>query len=640
MKKFLPYILTFIITHSSFIITNAQWYDPEKVNPKATAIYEQAYNEAKEGKYDLSIQHINEAIKLDAKFVDAYLSIAGIYADKKDYQNSITNFEKGFALDSVYARHYLLPWSISLAGTGQFEKALQAVNKFLLIDKLNEQSKKAGNFRKGTYEFAIQYAKTHNAKQYVFTPLNLGDSINSSYLEYFPSFTIDGSKMIFTRRVKSDEDFYESDFINNKWSSAKLLAGNINTNLNEGAQTIAQDGSILIFTGCNYPEGFGSCDLYISYKTKKGWSEPENLGGFVNTDAWESSPSLSPDKKDLYFASNRFGGLGGKDIWVSHRLPNNKWSRPENLGEAVNTSGDESCPFMHADNETLYFNSNGLKGYGSTDLFFAKKINDSSWLEAENLGYPINTIDDEGSLIVAADGKTAYFASERSDSKGGLDLYSFILREDIRPLKTLWVKGKVYDKKTNAPLPSTVELTDVKTKNVISRLQTDEEGNYLTTLPVGKQYAFNVNRKNYLLFSENYDLTLTKNDSVFTKDIPLTPIEAGAMIVLKNIFFDTKKFNLKPESAAELDKVVQLLKDNPKLKIQISGHTDNVGKPKDNLLLSTNRAKSVLGYLLQKGIAPARLTSKGFGSTKPVADNKTEIGKAQNRRTEMTVVSN
>jgi outer membrane protein OmpA-like peptidoglycan-associated protein len=294
---------------------------------------------------------------------------------------------------------------------------------------------------------------------------------------------------------------------------------------------------------------------------------------------------------------------------------------------------------MHADNETLYFNSNGHKGYGSTDLYFAKKVSDSSWQMAENLGYPINTLDDEGSLIVAADAKTAYYASDRSDSRGGLDLYTFQLREDIRPLKTLWVKGKVFDKKTGAGLPSSVELRDIKSRKLISKVQTDEDGNYLTTLPVGKDYAFNVNRKGYLFFSDNFSLT-AGGDAVLNKDIPLQPIETGAVIVLKNIFFDTKKTELKPESTAELDKVVQLLNDNPKLKIQINGHTDNVGAVKDNLQLSNNRAKTVVGYLLQKGIAAARVTAKGFGSTKPVADNKTENGRAQNRRTELSVVSN
>ncbi len=640
-KNYIPkYFLAFCLQFIFVTICNAQWYDPEKVNKKAGEVYGQALNEASSGNYAIALRLINESLKLDPKLVDAYLSQAAIYGTLKKYDSSLTGYEQAFNLDSVYSKDYQLSYSISLAGTGKFQQALDAVNKFLTIDKLNKQSISAGNYRKSTYEFAISYDKTHPVKNYVFAPQNLGDSINSSNLEYFPSLTIDGSKMVFTRRINSDEDFYESNFINGKWSKAKPLPGKVNTNLNEGAQCISQDGQWIIFTGCNYPEGQGSCDLYISYKTKNGWSEAENLGPMINTDFWESSPSLSPDKRNLYFASAISGGFGGRDIWVSHRSPTGKWSRPENLGAAVNTSGDESCPFMHADNETLYFNSNGRPGYGSTDLFFTKKVSDTSWLEAENLGYPINTIDDEGSLIVAADAKTAYYASDKANGKGGLDLYTFELREDIRPLKTLWVKGKVFDKKTLAGLPSSVELTNIKTRNVVSKIQTDEDGNYLTTLPTGKDYAFNVNRKGYLFYSDNFSLSTNTSDSVFNKDIPLQPLESGAAIVLKNIFFDSKKFDLKPESIAELDKIVVLLNDNPNLKIEIDGHTDNVGIDKDNLLLSNNRAKTVVNYLLSKGVANTRLSYKGFGASKPIGDNTTDAGKAQNRRTELFVISN
>ena len=641
-KKYLIHktILSFLFFTFSFLLTNAQWYDPEKVNKKAGDIYGQAIEEAQNRNFTASIKHLNEALALDPKFVDVYLTRSNVYAAIKDYAASVVDFDIAMRMDSVYSQVYLLPYSISLAGVGKFQQALNAVNEFLATPSLNQQSLKAGNYRKSVYLFALDYEKKHPAKDYVFAPVNLGDNINTKDLEYFPSLTIDGKKMIFNRRINNDEDFYESDLVDGKWSKAEPLGGKVNTNLNEGAQNISQDGQLLIFTGCNYPEGEGSCDLYFSVMTNNGWSEPQNLGPVVNTDLWESSPSLSPDKRDLYFSSRRPGGFGGSDIWVTHRMLTGKWSRPENLGEAVNTSGDEGCPFMHADNETLYFTSNGHTGYGMTDLFFSKKVNDSSWVVAENLGYPVNTIDDEGSLIVAADGKTAYYASDGADNKGGIDIYSFQLREDIRPLKTLWVKGKVFDKKTNTGLPSSVELTDIKTGNRISKIQTDEDGNYLVTLPVGKDYAFNVNRKGYLFYSDNFSLQKNNSDSAFIVNIPLQPIEKGATIVLKNIFFETGKFDLQNESKSELNKLVNLLNDNPNLKIQIDGHTDNVGQEKDNLLLSTNRAKAVVGYLLSKAINTQRLTYKGFGSSKPVANNATEAGKALNRRTELSITGN
>ena len=636
-----PFFIFFllIITASSL---PAQWYDPLKVNTKATDIYLQGIAKAQNSEYTQAIQMIDAALRLEPRFVDAYLSLAGVYANLKDYHSSVNQFQKALSLDSVYSNYYLLPYSISLAGTGKFDEALVAVNRFLTNPKLNERSLKAGNFRKGCYEFAIAYAKEHPEKNYVFKPVNVGDNINSADLEYFPSLTIDGSKMVFTRRIKGNEDFYESDLEDHHWGKAKPLPGNINSSkFNEGAQNISQDGQWLIFTGCNFPEGLGSCDLYISHLTKMGWSEPENLGPNVNSEYWESSPSLSPDKRDLYFSSSVPGGFGGKDIWVSHRSEDGKWGSAKNLGPEINTTGDESCPFMHSDNQTLYFNSTGHKCYSDKpDLFVVKKLPGNKWGEPENLGYPINTIDDEGSLIVAADGKTAYYASDRSDTKGGMDIYTFELREDIRPLRTLWVKGKVFDAKTKNGLPSAVELTDVVSKETVSRLQTDEDGNYLVTLPVGKEYAFNVSRKGYLFYSDHFDLSNKINDSVFQVDIPLQPIEANASIVLKNVFFDSKKSILKTESITELDNVVRMMNENPKMKVQISGHTDNVGKPSDNLQLSMSRAVSVVNYLLGKGVKNDRLVFKGYGETHPVADNKTEQGKALNRRTELSVLSN
>lgn len=618
----------------------AQWYDPEKVNKKAAGFNEKAYMAATDGKYPEAISFLNQALQADPKFVDAVLSRAGIYGNMKNYTASVTDYEKALEMDRQYAQVYLLPYSISLAGTGNFEKALETVNVFLQNPKLNAQSKKAAEYRKGSYEFAIAYAKNHPAGNYVFAARNMGENINSQALEYFPSLTIDGSKMIYTRRENSDEDFYVSDFLNGQWSKALPIAGKINTNFNEGAQNISQDGDWLIFTGCNYPEGRGSCDLYISFRTKRGgWTEPENLPGAVNTEFWESSPSLSPDKKDLYFSSNRTGGYGGADIWVSHRLAGNRWSNPENLGSSINTGADEGSPFIHADNQTLYFNSSGQPGYGNTDLFLSRKTATGEWQKPENLGYPINTIDDEGSLIVASDGKTSYYASDGADTKGGLDIYSFKLRDDISALKTLWVKGKVYDKKTGQGLPSSIELTEIGTKRAVSRLQTDEEGNYLVTLPLGRDYAFNVNRKGYLFYSDNFSLKANVPDSALRIDIPLQPLEAGASIVLKNIFFDTKKWDLKTESQIELDKLVQLMTDNPTVKIEIAGHTDNVGKTADNLKLSNNRAKAVVQYLLSKGIAAGRLSAKGFAEKKPIAPNTTDTGRAQNRRTEVKIIS-
>ncbi|MFC4262233.1 OmpA family protein [Ferruginibacter yonginensis] len=623
------------------LVTQAQWYNPDKVNKKAATIFEKAYQEAIEGKYNESITHVSEAIKIDPQYLDAYYARASVYTIIKNYKAAVGDYEAAIQKDTVYAREYYLSYAIVLAGNGQFEKALAFTNKFLAIPNLNEQNKKAGNTRKKSFEFALQFAAAHQNDGYTFNPINMGDSINSGALEYLPSITVDGNKMIFNRRINGDEDFYESIKVNGVWQNALPVAGKLNTNLNEGAQNISQDGEWLIFTGCNYPEGYGSCDLYISYKNKNGtWSEAVNLGSNINTNAWESAPSLSPDKRDLYFSSTRPGGFGGSDIWVSHRNANGSWSSPENLGPTVNTSGDDGCAFMHADNQTLYFNSNGHQGYGQSDLFVTHKNQNGTWQTPQNLGYPINTIDDEGSLVVAADGITAYYASDKANNNNGLDLYSFNLPKAFTAHKTWWVKGKIFDKKTNIGLPSTVELATIDAGWVVSTLQTDEEGNYLTTLPQGENYAFSVNRKGYLFYSENFSLQNNIADSVYTINIALQPLEKSASITLKNIFFESKLSTLQTASFTELNKVVDLLKDNSNLTILISGYTDNVGKPADNIVLSQKRAQAVIDYLISKGIDGKRLTGKGFGENNPVGNNNTEVGKAQNRRTTLSVISN
>ena len=617
----------------------AQWYNPEKVGAKVNAVYSAAIEQAQDGNFNMAKALLEKAMGQDNRMVDAYLSYAGVAGQTKQYDSAILMFEKARSLDSVYSKDYSLPYAINLAGAGRFEDALAAINIFLQNPKLNQRSLQAAAFRKKSFQFAVDTKKAGKDVVGQFTPVNLGDSINTKDLEYYPALPIEGNELIFTRRSGGrDEDFYKSAKGSTGWRKNKSLPGNINTDQNEGAQCISQDGEWLIFTGCNRREGYGSCDLYISYKMPDGgWSSAENLGPKINTEAWESAPSLSPDKKDLYFSSTRPAGYGAADIWVSHRLLNGKWTDPENLGPDVNTAGEESCPFIHSDNQTLYFTSDGQPGYGGTDLFLMRKGPNGKWSLPQNLGYPINTIENEGSLIVAADGKTAYYASDRGDTRGGRALYSVPMPLKVQPVRTLWVKGKVYDAETKKGLPSSVELKDVGNNVTLENVQTDETGNYLVTLPIGHNYSFTVNRKGYLFYSDVYNMGGTPADSTYEKNIPLQPVGINTTLELKNIFFETASFQLQPASFIELDKVVQLMTDNPTLKIQISGHTDNVGVPAANLQLSNNRAKAVVNYIVSKGVTATRLTYKGFGATKPIADNGSEAGRSKNRRTELMV---
>ncbi len=634
MKALFLVFITLLITYAPF----AQVHQPAKLNPKAEALYEKAMDLLQNNAFRDAIPLLTQCISIDSNYLDAYLSLAGACGELKKYQQAVTLYEKVRTKDSNYFKVYNLPYSINLAGLGRFEEALQAVTVFANIPRISERGIRSAAYRKRCYEFAIDYAKKHPAADYVFTPVNLGDSVNTPMLEYYPSVTVTDSLLVFTRRTGSQrEDFIESRITKQGFGKSKLIDGDINIEPKKGALTVSQDGEWLLFAGALSGKTFGSYDIYISYSTPQGWSEPQNMGESINTEFWESSPSLSPDKRALYFSSNRPGGSGGADLYVSYRLPNGKWSHAVNMGPVINSAGDELAPFIHADNQTLYYTSDGLPGYGGSDLFVIRKGPTGEWGAPENLGYPINTIENEGSLAVAADGHTAYYASDRSDSRGGLDLYRFELRPDIRPYKTLYVKGTVIDSKTKKPLPSSVELIDNSTSNILMKVQTDELGEYFITLPTGKDYTFTVNRKGYLFYSEVYGLSKKLADSTYQKDIYLQPVSLNASFTFNNVQFANNSFSLPPTGLVELDKLVQVLTDNPTLHVEISGHTDAIGKPEDNLVLSTNRAKAIVDYLAGKGISLTRLTYKGYGATKPIADNNTEAGRALNRRTAFTV---
>ncbi len=628
----------------SLIILNSlsgfsQAYNPEQINAKAVKLYETALDLLKEDAINEAIPLLLKSIQADSNFVDAYLSMGGAFGQLKKYDQAIKLYERAKSKDSAYFMIYQLPYSINLAGLGRFEEALQAVNTFLTYPKLNERSIKSGLYRKKCYAYALAYKANHPTDAYTFLPINLGDSVNTAQSEYYPSVTVTDSLLVFTRRVdRMREDFIESAVTKKGYAQSKVINGDINLETNKGALSVSQDGEWMVFAGELSGQAHRSFDIYISYYTPDGWSEPQSAGANVNTDFYESGPTLSPDKRALYFCSNRPDGYGGLDLYVSYREANGKWGPAINMGPTINSAGDEKAPFIHADNQTLYYTSDGLPGYGNSDLFVIRKELNGQWGEPQNLGYPINTIENEGSLAVSADGLTAYYASDRSDSRGGLDLYKFELRNDIRPFRTLYVKGKVMDTKTNKPLPSSVELSDNKTNLPLMKVQTDEVGEYFITLPIGKDYTFTVNRKGYLFYSEQFALSNKEADSVYKKDIYLQPLALNTQFTFQNIQFANNAYQLPNSGLTEIEKLVQILTENPTLKVEISGHTDNVGKAEDNAKLSTNRANAIVNFLVSKGIDMKRLSFKGYGADLPIVDNNSEEGRAKNRRTTFTVI--
>jgi outer membrane protein OmpA-like peptidoglycan-associated protein len=632
MKKAL-----FIFCISTSFFAGAQTYNPDNVAARTVSLYQKVMEKMADGYIKEAVPALQKIIATDTNFVDAYLSLAGAFGELKNYNEAVSTYEKARAKDTAYFKLYNLPYSINLAGLGRFDDALNAINLFVTIPDLSDRSIKSARYRKACYEFAVDYQKKHPDTHYIFQPKNLGDSINSPQSEYYPSLSIDDNLLVYTRRTTHNrEDFMESNITNGNFSKSKLINGDINIEPYKGAITVSADGTWLIFAG-NFSKGMGDFDIYISYLTADGWSEPQNMGPTINSEYWDSSPCLSPDNRVLYFSSNRPGGSGGKDLYYSVRLPNGRWSSAKNMGKEINSVGDETAPYIHADNQTMYYTSDGLQGYGGTDLFISRKDTSGNWGKPENLGYPINTIENEGSICISSDGSTAYYASDRADSRGGLDLYQFLLRDDIRPHKTLYVKGKIFDAKTKAGLPCAVELVDNNNRKTLMRIQADETGKYYIPLPAGKDYTFMVNRKGYFFYSQVYELSKNLSDSTYQKDIALQPLAENASLILRNIQFNVNSFELLPVSAIELNKLVETLNDNPTLHIQINGHTDNTGDANNNIILSQKRARAVAQYLADNGIDVKRFAYKGFGAGKPIADNTTEEGRAANRRTEIVI---
>jgi outer membrane protein OmpA-like peptidoglycan-associated protein len=579
----------------------------------------------------------NQLLRQVPNFFEGGLTLAGLYNAIKKYDSAVYWYQKSMELDNTQTQPYFLPFAICQAGNGNFTEALNLLQVILQNPNTNDRTRQAALYRKTCFELAQSFVDKR--KNFKFNPVNMGDSINSADSEYYPTISIDEKKLVFTRRINGfNEDFFIAEKNTNVWAKAKPMLGNINSSYNEGAPNLTQDGQQVVMAGCEWPTGEGSCDIYISNLNQNQWSEPTSAGININTEFWESSPSISPDKQKLFFSSNKPGGYGGKDLYVSYKSKNGSWMQPINLGPLINTKADESCPFLHADGETLYFTSNGLPGIGADDLFFTKWLADSSWAAPVNLGYPINTIDSEGSLAVNAKGDMAFFASDRSDSRGGLDIYSFNLPAELKPLKTTWLQAIIYNELTKQGLPVKAQLFNVATKKLVFNGNSSAAGQLLVTLPANNEYRLYINTPGYFLYNQSFNIPAQGLDSVFYKNIYLKPLQKNAAVVINNIYFNNNQFNLRPESSLELDKLAELMLSNPSLVISIEGHTDNVGKLKDNQTLSAKRAQTVVNYLILKDVPAARMQSKGWGSTKPIATNKTEAGKAQNRRTEMRII--
>lgn len=627
-------------------------------SPKALKDFKAGVQASFEGNNKTALRYLESSIKREPNFVDALVEIAGIYYNSGAFEQAEVYLERVAKLDGDAGQKGLYGLAMAEIKQNKYGEAIPHLEGYLKSNTLKEDRRKAAAYFLAEATFREQALKNPVDFNLVRLPAEI-NSLEDS--EYLPSFTADENTLVFARNVGGrQEDFFISyrDEEGN-WSPANPISS-LNTDENDAGQTLSADGKLMVFTGCNRKDGLGSCDLYYStYQADGTWTDPRNLGAPVNTKAWESQPSLAANGNLLFFASRRAEGFGGSDLYASGRTASGGWTEPMNLGPIINTEKDDQSPFFHADGKTLYFMSMGHPGMGGFDLYKTVLGEDNVWTTPSNLGYPINTENNEGALVVSLDGKTAYFATDNastgvdsigvgSQRSGSTDLFQFTLPTDARAGVVTYVRARVLNADTNEPVAAAALFSDASTDKPFLKRRADiEKGEFLAVLPSGKTYALSVEEPGYLFYSDRFELTEPASaDEPFELLILLQPIQEETAtaaveskpIVLRNVLFETGSADLLQASMNEISRLKTLLEENPALRIRVQGHTDNAGDSAANLELSTRRAEAVKTALIEHGIDASRLESKGFGESNPMATNDTEKGRALNRRTEFLVL--
>ena len=482
-----------------------------------------------------------------------------------------------------------------------------------------------------------------------FDPQVVG-GISTDRDEYLPILSPDNQVALFTRVVKLEGDknsvvsstrvkekfMFSDQEKDGSYGPGEEMPEPFNIQDNEGGATLTADNNSLFYTVCKYDNAkhYLNCDIYHSERVNGDWTPIKSVSDKINLPySWESQPSISADGRTLYFVSDRQGGFGGYDIYRSIKNESGEWGTPINMGPVINSKGNEKSPFIHPDGKTLYFSTDGWVGLGGYDIFYSRINDNGIWSKPKNIGYPINSPDDEIGFFVSTDGTKGFFASNKYNSKGGWDLYSFNLYQDARPDRILFLKGTVRDENTTEPVKATIELKNVETKKVEEIPLDSNTGNYVAVTPYNNNYVMTVKKEGFVYETKYIAKVDSSHPAVRKVDVEIKPIELNQSYRINDIYFSFNKFDLSDESMFLLDQLIEFLSENPGIFIQIQGHTDNIGNDADNMRLSDHRARSVYNYFVLRGISSSRLTYKGFGKTMPVTGNDTEEGRARNRRT-------
>lgn len=634
-----------------------------------------SYEEKNKGMYRDALEYYLKAYRYNSNSAELNYKIGVCYIQTIQKTKSISYFEKAYQLNKFVATdvQYLLAQAYQL--NFEFNKAIAKYNSY-------KNSLSPEDLKEKGVEIEKKITECHNGKNITGKSArvlieNIGRSVNSTYPDYSPLITADGSMMFFTSRrdnttggerdlsdLQFNEDIYISKFENGKWQNAKNIGKPLNSKDHDATIGLSPDGQKMFV----YKQKNGG-DIYVSNLEGSEWSSAKSLSRAINSDAHEASASFSPDGQKIYFVSDRKDdNLGMHDIYVSTLGKKGKWEDIKTLGPVINTPYDERSVFMHPDGRTLYFSSQGHNSMGGYDVFRSVMDENGNWTKPENLGYPINTPDDDLFFVLAASGKHGYYSSSIDGGYGDNDIYiiyflnpellinsnednllasvlapvseTVIAEEvEIKMMRLTILKGIITDAFTNDPLEANIEIVDNEKNEIISVFTSNSNtGKYLLSLPSGKNYGIAVKAEGYLFHSENFNIPQATRYQEIEKNISLMNIKKDAKIVLKNIFFETAKSTLLPESYAELGNLVKILNDYPEIHIEISGHTDNTGSRSFNETLSKDRAKEVVDYLVDKEIDKARLEFEGYADDFPIATNDTPEGRQLNRRTEFKIL--
>src|SRR6056297_2557672 len=581
-------------------------------------------------------KHFQQALEKDPYYFPAHQEYIGLLVNQQRRRDALAQIDRYLALDSAAdVRYYALQGDLYKA-LREYEAAAAAYETFLENPGSYDQLAVESRAKLETVE-QVLYDQRHPSARHIE---RLSPAINSPAEEYLPLMPADGSFMIFTRRGR--EDFYISVRQDSSWGPARAVPG-LNSPGNEGAATLSADGKVLVFTRCQARDSYGQCDLYLSTQQNGRWTEPRNMGPRLNTSYNETQPAFSPDGRSLYFASNRPGGVGQMDIWRIDWLASGEWSVAVALDTSVNSTHNEKTPYLHYDNQTLYFTSDRPDGYGSSDLYVSRKEN-GSWRPAENMRWPVNTAAAEGTIYVARDGTTGYMG-RRERVGTDYDIYRFDLDTSVAAQATTYVKGTVVDAITRDGVAAEVVVYDGDGNRTIAQIQTDTTGRFLAPLPVDGNYQLFAEAPGYTFQSERYsyaELQARSPETPWLVELqPVGPnerMDSSAPVVMRNLLFRTGTAEWLPSSETELQRLLHLLEDEPHLRMEIRGHTDDVGSAQANQILSMQRAKAVYDYLVEHGIDPDRLRYTGYGESQPLVPNTSEKARQMNRRTEFVIL--